>query len=57
MGSLTRRRLLGGAAAAAIGGVLLPESAAADYRTMVDPGKDYGAWDGWGASLAWWATA
>ena len=37
--------------------VLCPVRSRADYTTTVDPSKTWGAWEGWGASLAWWANA
>jgi len=57
---VTRRGFLGtGAAAAAAvtaGGLFGAAPAHADYSTAVDPGGSYGYWDGWGASLSWWAN-
>jgi galactan endo-1,6-beta-galactosidase len=53
---VTRRRLIGGVAAASVGGVLLESPAYADYATTIDPLKSYGRWEGWGASLSWWAN-
>ncbi|MFE0737392.1 glycoside hydrolase [Streptomyces sp. NPDC058855] len=52
----TRRRLLGLGAAVAAGSVLAPTPAAAAYTTRIDPARDYGRWQGWGASLSWWAN-
>jgi hypothetical protein len=43
-----------GTAAAALAGT---GRARADYATVVDPSTDYGAWEGWGASLSWWKGA
>lgn len=31
-------------------------SARADYSTTVDPSANWGTWEGWGCSLAWWAA-
>src|SRR4051794_37278703 len=28
----------------------------ADYTTIVNPGTNWGTWQGWGSSLAWWAN-
>ncbi|MEN3615432.1 hypothetical protein AAH979_38780 [Plantactinospora sp. ZYX-F-223] len=42
--------------AASVGGALLSTPAYADYATTVDPSKSYGAWEGWGAALSWWAN-
>src|SRR5688572_11721478 len=28
----------------------------ADYTTIVNPGTTWGVWEGWGASLCWWAN-
>ncbi|MBF9129634.1 beta-1,6-galactanase [Plantactinospora sp. S1510] len=53
---VTRRHLIGGVAAASVGGVLLGGPAYADYTTTVDPLRSYGPWEGWGASLSWWAN-
>jgi len=30
--------------------------ARADYTTIVNPGTNWGTWQGWGCSLAWWAN-
>lgn len=57
---VTRRGMLGGAAAvtgATVAGALLGGGAAgADATIAVTPGADFGAWEGWGTSLAWWAN-
>jgi galactan endo-1,6-beta-galactosidase len=57
---VTRRRVLGGAAAAAaaasVGPMIGAVPAYADYSTIVDPSKNYGTWEGWGAALSWWAN-
>lgn len=34
---------------------LLP-CARANYTTAINPGTDWGTWEGWGTSLAWWAA-
>src|SRR4051794_22842883 len=39
-----------------LGVILLQASARADYSTTVRPGTTWGTWDGWGASLCWWAN-
>ncbi|MGW7003330.1 glycoside hydrolase [Streptomyces sp. NPDC054933] len=45
-------------AAAAAGSMLAatPASAVASYTTRIDPTRNYGTWQGWGAALAWWAN-
>ncbi|MCO8275160.1 hypothetical protein M1L60_31725 [Actinoplanes sp. TRM 88003] len=48
---VTRRVLLGGAAATAAG-LALDD----DATIAIRPAADFGAWQGWGTSLAWWAT-
>ncbi|KAJ2894483.1 hypothetical protein MKZ38_007504 [Zalerion maritima] len=54
---LTRARLLSALAAPLI---LFPTNtllAAADYSTTISSSIDWGTWEGWGTSLAWWAAA
>ncbi|MBP2327956.1 galactan endo-1,6-beta-galactosidase [Kibdelosporangium banguiense] len=53
---VTRRTLLSGAAAAVAGTTLATGTAHADMTVAVDPSADYGRWEGWGTSLAWWAN-
>jgi hypothetical protein len=53
---VTRRTLLSGAAAAVAGTVVTAGTAHADTTVAIDPGADYGSWEGWGTSLAWWAN-
>src|SRR3954454_11762415 len=57
---VTRRVVLGAAgatASAAVGASLLRGGTAwADATIAVTPSADYGAWEGWGTSLAWWAN-
>ncbi|GIF02021.1 hypothetical protein [Paractinoplanes rishiriensis] len=54
---VTRRAVLGAAAGAAVAGGLLPGGPArADATIAVRPSADFGAWEGWGTSLAWWAN-
>ncbi|MFE2753569.1 hypothetical protein ACFXGA_16395 [Actinosynnema sp. NPDC059335] len=55
-GRLTRRKLLTAAGAAVAGSALGAGVAAADATIGVDPTADNGTWEGWGTSLAWWAT-
>ncbi|MFL6072273.1 MAG: glycoside hydrolase, partial [Mycobacteriales bacterium] len=61
MRTLTRRQVLEAAAAATAGtaaaGIVGTGRARADYAIVVDPATNYGAWEGWGASLSWWAGA
>lgn len=56
---VTRRTVLAaaGAGGAAVAGSALGAGTAwADATIAVDPRADYGAWEGWGTSLAWWAN-
>lgn len=54
---ITRRAVLGATAGAAItGGLLRSGIARADATIAVRPTADYGLWEGWGTSLAWWAN-
>ena len=57
---VTRRVVLGAAGAAAgatVAGALVRADAAHAATTIaVTPGADFGAWEGWGTSLAWWAN-
>ncbi|MDX8056182.1 glycoside hydrolase [Lentzea sp. BCCO 10_0798] len=52
---VTRRAVLSGAAAA-IAATTVGTTAGADQSIAVDPGTNYGTWEGWGTSLAWWAN-
>jgi galactan endo-1,6-beta-galactosidase len=52
---VTRRTVLSGAAAA-VAATALGAKAVADQTISVDPATSYGAWEGWGTSLAWWAN-
>src|ERR1017187_1722353 len=36
--------------------VFLHAVARADYTTVINPQTTWGAWEGWGASLCWWAN-
>lgn len=53
-----RRRLVLGLYAALLPLLLTLTTARsrADYTTTITPGTSWGAWDGWGCSLAWWAN-
>ncbi|MBM2620269.1 hypothetical protein JIG36_32620 [Actinoplanes sp. LDG1-06] len=53
---VTRRTVLGAAGAGVLGGALSAGTARADATITVDPAADYGVWQGWGTSLAWWAN-
>lgn len=53
---VSRRALLGAAGAGVLGGLVTATSARADATISVTPSADYGAWEGWGTSLAWWAN-
>jgi galactan endo-1,6-beta-galactosidase len=56
----TRRQMIRGMAAAAAASSIRPlvsgPAADANDATAVDPSKNYGNWQGWGAALSWWAT-
>ncbi len=52
---LTRRAVL--AAGAGVAASTLVEGVArADATIAINPAADFGAWQGWGTSLAWWAN-
>src|SRR6266540_1622601 len=51
-----RRTVLAAAGAAAASSVLSVGPARADAAVVVDPVADFGRWEGWGTSLAWWAN-
>ncbi|NYI07416.1 glycoside hydrolase [Allostreptomyces psammosilenae] len=53
---MRRRTLLTAAGATLVGGALATGTARADTVVGIDPGTEYGAWEGWGTSLAWWAN-
>ncbi|NGO67193.1 glycoside hydrolase [Streptomyces boncukensis] len=63
---MRRRDLLATASGAAAAGLLLPGTARAATGTAgtarqaasvgIDPAGSWGAWEGWGTSLAWWAN-
>src|SRR5712691_8810416 len=36
--------------------IFFGSAARADYSTTINPGTTWGAWEGWGASLCWWAN-
>ncbi|WP_285664689.1 glycoside hydrolase [Actinorhabdospora filicis] len=55
---MDRRQLLRTAlavTAGAAGAAALPSTASAATST-IDPSRDFGAWQGWGTSLCWWAN-
>lgn len=54
---MRRRTFLAGAGTAVVGSVLTPSTAHADYSTTVNPGTNWGTWEGWGTSLCWWGKA
>lgn len=39
-----------------MGGALVGSAAHADATIAINPGADFGVWEGWGTSLAWWAN-
>src|SRR5215510_375126 len=51
-----KRRTVLAAGAAAAGTALTTGTARADLTVVVDPTADFGRWEGWGTSLAWWAN-
>jgi hypothetical protein len=51
-----RRTLLTAAGGTLLGGALAAGTARADATVGINPGTDYGEWEGWGTSLAWWAN-
>ncbi|GAB2742389.1 glycoside hydrolase [Streptomyces bullii] len=51
-----RRTLLAAAGGTVLGGALATGTAHADATIAVNPSTTYGAWEGWGTSLAWWAN-
>jgi galactan endo-1,6-beta-galactosidase len=53
---IRRRTLLAAAGAGVLGGALATGTARADATIAVNPSTTYGAWEGWGTSLAWWAN-
>jgi hypothetical protein len=53
---VSRRTLLASAGAGVVGGTLAAGPAQADATITINPGADYGSWEGWGTSLAWWAN-
>lgn len=46
----------GAVALLTIGACALGGPAKADYTTTINPGTNWGTWQGWGCSLAWWAN-
>jgi O-glycosyl hydrolase len=54
--TIKRRTVLAAGGAAVAGGALAPGTAHADQTVAIDPAADFGRWQGWGTSLAWWAT-
>ncbi|RKN40422.1 glycoside hydrolase [Streptomyces hoynatensis] len=55
---MRRRTLLAAAGGAVLGGAVAAGTArtAAAATATVDPGANFGEWEGWGTSLAWWAN-
>ena len=53
---ITRRAALAGAAGTVAGTVLGQSVARADATIAIKPSADFGAWEGWGTSLAWWGN-
>jgi galactan endo-1,6-beta-galactosidase len=54
---MRRRTFLLGAGTAVVGSTLGSLPAHADYATTVNPGTNWGTWEGWGTSLCWWGKA
>jgi galactan endo-1,6-beta-galactosidase len=48
--------VLAAAGAGVASGALLGRAASADATIAINPGADFGVWEGWGTSLAWWAN-
>ena len=40
----------------AVAAVVAAQPARADFATTVNPAVNWGTWEGWGTSLAWWAN-
>ncbi|MGC7094617.1 hypothetical protein ACPZ19_08140 [Amycolatopsis lurida] len=53
---ITRRTVLSATGAAVAASAVGAHVAAADTTIAVDPAANYGIWEGWGTSLAWWAN-
>jgi hypothetical protein len=53
---VTRRTLLSATAAAVAASTVNAHIASADTTVAVDPTANFGTWEGWGTSLAWWAN-
>lgn len=53
---VTRRTVLAAAGAGVAGSALVGGVARADATIAINPGADFGVWEGWGTSLAWWAN-
>ncbi|MEV0223339.1 glycoside hydrolase [Streptomyces sp. NPDC050704] len=53
---MKRRSLLAAAGGTLLGSALATGTARADATIGVNPGTNYGRWEGWGTSLAWWAN-
>ncbi|MFS8202254.1 beta-1,6-galactanase [Streptomyces sp. CWNU-52B] len=53
---IKRRSLLAAAGGTLLGSALATGTARADATVAVDPATNYGRWEGWGTSLAWWAN-
>ncbi|TDC20540.1 beta-1,6-galactanase [Streptomyces sp. 8K308] len=51
-----RRTLLTTTGGVLLGSALATGTAHADTLVRVEPGSDFGPWEGWGTSLAWWAN-
>lgn len=54
---MRRRTFLVAAGTAVVGSTLGQLPAYADYSTTVNPATNWGTWEGWGTSLAWWGKA
>ena len=53
---IKRRTVLAAAGGALLGSALATGTARADATIAINPGTEYGSWEGWGTSLAWWAN-
>jgi galactan endo-1,6-beta-galactosidase len=54
---MRRRTLITAAGVGAVASGAVASSAQADYTTTPVPTTNWGTWEGWGTSLAWWGKA
>ncbi|MEV6971329.1 hypothetical protein AB0M47_40155 [Hamadaea sp. NPDC051192] len=53
---VSRRSILAATGGAVAGGLLGAGAAEADATIAIKPSADFGVWEGWGTSLAWWGN-